>query len=269
MIAPVAALLAISTTALAANATFYPTMNMTDTDGDPIQAHGGAILHSANNNDSNWYWFGEDKTGETTSGHFIGVSCYRSANFASWESVGHVLKPIAGTNISNDSIVERPKVLYNNKNDEYVMWFHSDNASYGAAMFVSSKVGPFSHRFTDSTPLRRVGVATSKTIDGQYSWRGSFKPFGNDSRDMTVWKDPDTGSGYLVFATTDNADLEIASLDSDYYNVSEGLYTFRDVYWEAPGIFKIDGTFYLLYSRQDGWTPTDNCECFCTFALMS
>ena len=133
--------------------------------------------------------------------------------------------------------MERPKVIYNEKNDEYVMWFHSDSSNYGAAM---------------------VGVATSKTVDGQYDWKGSFKPFGNDSRDMTIWKDPDTGSAYLVFATNNNADLEIASLDDDYYTVADGLYTFPGVYWEAPGIFKIDGIFYLLYSRQDGWTPTDN-----------
>lgn len=105
-----------------------------------------------------------------------------------------------------------------------------------------------------------VGVATSKTIDGQYTWQGSFKPFGNDSRDMTIWKDPDDGAAYLIFATNGNADFEIASLTEDYYNVSEALYTFSDVYWEAPGVFKIEGTFYLLYSRQDGWTPTDDCK---------
>jgi len=120
---------------------------------------------------------------------------------------------------------------------ESVMWFHSDTANYGAAM---------------------VGVATSKTIDGDYSYRGSFKPFGNDSRDMTIFKDPDGGSGYLIFSTNNNADFEIASLTDDYYNVSEGLYTFSSVYWEAPGVFKIDGTYYLLYSPQDGWTPTDD-----------
>lgn len=228
---------ACSAVANAANATFYPTINMTDSSGNLIQAHGGDIIKSSSSNDSAWYWFGEDKTGETTSGHFIGVNCYRSAEFASWDYQGAVLTPIAGTNISNDSVVERPKVLYNDKNEEYVLWFHSDNSSYGAAM---------------------VGVATSKTIDGTYSWRGSFKPFGNDSRDMTIWKDPDTSSAYLIFATNGNADFEIASLDDDYYNVAQGLYTFSGVYWEAPGVIKIDGIYYLLYSPQDGWTPTDN-----------
>ncbi|KAI7510133.1 hypothetical protein KC347_g4622 [Hortaea werneckii] len=226
-----------SMVANAANATFYPTMNMTGTDGNLIQAHGGDIIKSQDSDDTSWYWFGEDKTGETTSGHFQAVNCYKSADFSTWEFVGAVLSPIAGTNISSDAVVERPKVIYNDQNQEYVMWFHSDDSSYGAAM---------------------VGVATSDTIDGEYNWRGSFKPFGNDSRDMTVWKDPEDGSAYLIFATSGNADLQIARLTDDYYNVSEALYTFPDKYWEAPGVFKIDGTFYLLYSRQDGWTPTDN-----------
>lgn len=204
---------------------------MTDTDGSAIQAHGGNIIQ-AQDGDGSWYWFGEDKTGETTGGTFIGVSCYKSGDFSSWEYQGHVLSPIAGTNISDSRIVERPKVLYNDKNSEYVMWFHGDSSNYGDA---------------------QVGVATSKTIDGQYDWKGNFKPFGNDSRDMTIWKDPDDGTAYLIYATNNNADFSIASLDDDYYNVNETQYTFKGVYQEAPGVLKIDGQFYLLFSPQDGW----------------
>ena len=103
-----------------------------------------------------------------------------------------------------------------------------------------------------------VGVATSKTINGDYTWRGSFKPFGTDSRDMTVWKDPDNEDAYLIFASDGNANLKVASLDEDYYDVAEQDFIWEQVFWEAPGVFKIDGTFFLLYSRQDGWTPTDN-----------
>jgi hypothetical protein len=165
------------------------------------------------------------------------VNCYKSSDFVAWERVGHVLSPEAGTNISDSRIVERPKVIYNDKNSEYVMWFHADSSNYGAA---------------------QVGVATSKTVDGDYSWRGNYKPFGNDSRDMTVWKDPDNGAAYLIYATNNNADFSIASLDDDYYFPNASLYTFPGKYWEAPGVFKIDGVFYLIFSKQDGWTPTDN-----------
>ena len=148
-----------------------------------------------------------------------------------------MLSPQEGTNISESAVVERPKVIYNEKNSEYVMWFHGDDSDYKAA---------------------QVGVATSKTVDGQYDWKGNFKPFGNDSRDMTVWKDPDDSAAYLIYATNGNADFSIAGLDDDYYNPKENIYTFEGVFWEAPGVYKINGIYYLLFSRQDGWTPTDN-----------
>ncbi|KAI5356632.1 putative glycoside hydrolase, family 43 [Septoria linicola] len=221
---------------LASAATYFPLLNQTDTDGTGIQAHGGNIIQ-AQDGDGSYYWFGEDKTGWTNTGSFIGVSCYKSSDLNTWTNQGHVLSPIADTNISESRIVERPKVLYNDKNSEYVMWFHGDSSNYGDA---------------------QVGVATSKTIDGQYEWKGNFKPFGNDSRDMTIWKDPDNAQAYLIFATSGNADFQIATLDDDYYNVVEAIYTFDQVFQEAPGVFKIDGKFYLLFSPQDGWTPTDN-----------
>jgi hypothetical protein len=62
------ALVVCTPLARAANATFYPKLNMTDTSGTLIQAHGGAILQSASADDDDWYWFGEDKTGLTNSG---------------------------------------------------------------------------------------------------------------------------------------------------------------------------------------------------------
>lgn len=69
--------LAISTPlASAANATFYPKINLTDTENNLIQAHGGAILRSASSDDNNWYWFGEDKTGLTNSGRSVNISEY-------------------------------------------------------------------------------------------------------------------------------------------------------------------------------------------------
>lgn len=231
-----AALLAFCT-AVSQATTFFPLINMTDTAGNLIQAHGGNIIRSQDSSDSSWYWFGEDKTGQTTGGTFQGVNCYKSPDLETWEYQGHVLEPIADTNISSSMIVERPKVIYNDKNQEYVMWFHGDSSNYGAA---------------------QVGVATAKSIEGPYTWRGNFNPFGQQSRDMTIYKDPDDGSAYLIFATNNNADFEIASLDDDYYNVAESQYTFKGVYQEAPGVFKIDGVYYLIFSPQDGWTPTDN-----------
>lgn len=101
-------------------------------------------------------------------------------------------------------------------------------------------------------------MATSKRINGPYSFLYGFYPLGHQSRDMTVWQDPDTHEGYLVFATDNNANLAIATLNDDYTNTTAIISNFTNVYWEAPGVFHNDGSFYLLLSPQNGWTPTPN-----------
>ena len=53
-------------------------------------------------------------------------------------------------------VVERPKVLFNRSTGKYVMYVHIDAANYSEG---------------------KVGVATSDTIDGQYTYLGSFQPF--------------------------------------------------------------------------------------------
>lgn len=238
-----AILLALSAVAAVANAkkaVFYPNNNMTDTSGNIIQAHGGAIIQDRNaevRGPAAWYWFGQDNTVDTNFDGFEGVSCYKSEDMVAWEYLGHALATAANTSISTDAVVERPKVLYNAKTATYVMWFHLDNAAYG---------------------LAQVGIATSKHVDGPYTFVSGFSPLGHQSRDMTVWQDPDTHEGYLIFATDNNANLAIAQLNDDYTNTTKVVSNFTNVYWEAPGVVKRDGVFYLLTSPQNGWTPTAN-----------
>lgn len=164
-----------------------------DTDGNEIQAHSAGILKVG----STYYWFGEDKA--ANSALFSAVSCYSSTDLVNWERQDNALTPVAGTNISSSNIVERPKVIYNEKNDEYVMWFHSDSSNYGYAM---------------------VGVATADTPTGPYSYRGSFQPLGAQSRDESVFLDDDQ-TAYLLYASDNNQNFKIAQMDSDYYNVTE------------------------------------------------
>jgi len=64
------------------------------------------------------------------------------------------------------------------------MWFHSDSSNYGAAM---------------------AGVATSKTPCGPYTYRGSFRPFGAESRDMGVFQDSEYLLVLPIFALADVA----------------------------------------------------------------
>jgi len=140
--------------------------------------------------------------------------------------------------ISNANIVERPKVIFNKVNSEYVMWFHSDTSNYGAA---------------------EVGVATAKTPCGPYTYKSSFKPLGAESRDMGLFQDDDAAqTAYLLYASDNNQNFKISRLDANYYNVTAQVNVLTASTLEAPGIVKRNGLYYLFASHTSGWDPNPN-----------
>ena len=79
------------------NQSFSPGAVWRDTDGVSIQAHGGGVLFY----EGVYYWFGENKDGETSPGQnnwveAIGVSCYASRDLYNWENKGVVLRAVPG-----------------------------------------------------------------------------------------------------------------------------------------------------------------------------
>ncbi|KAJ7124820.1 galactan 1,3-beta-galactosidase [Mycena crocata] len=213
-------------------AVIVPGATWTDTSGNVIQAHGGGFLKV----NSTFYWFGEDKT--LNSALFRAVSCYTSSDMTTWTRQTDALKPIAGTMISTSNIVERPKVLFNKANSEYVMWFHSDTSNYGAA---------------------QVGVATAKTPCGPYTYKASWSPLGAQSRDMGLFQDDDAAqTAYLLYASDNNQNFKISRLDANYYNVTAQVNVLSASTLESPGIVKRSGRYYLFASHTSGWAPNPN-----------
>ncbi|KAF8917563.1 galactan 1,3-beta-galactosidase [Mucidula mucida] len=217
-----------------------PGATWTDTSGNVIQAHGGGFLKVG----STYYWYGEDKS--HNSGLFKAVSCYSSPDMTTWARQNDALTPVSGTSISTSNIVERPKVIFNTKNSEYVMWFHSDTSNYGGAM---------------------VGVATSKTPCGPYTYKSSWRPLGAESRDMGLFLDDDA-TAYLLYASDNNQNFKISRLDADYYNVSAQVNVISGSTLESPGIIKQNGIYYLFASHTSGWAPNPN-KYFTTSSLSS
>ncbi len=209
-----------------------------DTSGNVIQAHGGGVIKVG----SYYYLFGENRN---PNGTFKAVSCYRSADLKNWEYRGDVLtsSSAAELNVSN---IERPKVIYNSSTGKYVMWMHWENGvDYGQA---------------------RTAVASSSTVDGSYTYHGSFRPLGNDSRDMTVFND--NGTAYLVSATAVNANLNIYRLTSDFLGVDSLVQTlWPGQYREAPAMFKRGNVYFLVTSGATGWAP--NQQKYSTAASIS
>lgn len=166
---------------------FRPGEIWLDTDGRPIQAHGGSVFFEQ----GTYYWFGENKDADTISDEVVefqlakavGISCYSSQNMIHWKNEGIVLaaSQIQARESAALQVIEHPKVLYNPKIAQYVMWFHADYRSYQFA---------------------RVGIAVSDKPAGPYAYYGSVRPVNSDSRDMTLYQ-ADDGSAYIIFASSE------------------------------------------------------------------
>ncbi|WP_165986590.1 RICIN domain-containing protein [Streptomyces sp. YIM 98790] len=214
-------------TASAAPVSVLNGTQFTDPNGNPVHAHGGGILQVG----GYYYWFGENRQ---ENNRFRYVSVYRSADLRTWEFRNHVLTQSSAAELQNANI-ERPKVMYNRATGQFVMWMHKENGSdYSEA---------------------RAAVAVSDTVDGDYAWRGSFRPLGHMSRDITVFVDDD-GTGYMVSAARENYDLHIYRLTPDYTGVQSLVANpWPGGHREAPALFKRNGVYFMLTSGATGWSP--------------
>ncbi|MGW2488977.1 RICIN domain-containing protein [Streptomyces sp. NPDC001606] len=223
-----AAALATAGPAQAAAQTITNGVQFTDTSGNAVHAHGGGVIKVG----AYYYWFGEDRNADNT---FRYVDCYRSTDLRNWEFRGHVLSQSSAAELQT-AYIERPKVVYNAATGRFVMWMHKENGvDYSQA---------------------RTAVAVSATVDGSYSYRGSFQPLGdNQSRDLTTFVDTD-GTGYLVSSANNNDDLHIYRLTADYTGVDSLVANpWPGGHREAPALFKRGGVYFMLTSGATGWDP--------------
>lgn len=199
-----------------------------DTSGAPVHAHGGGMIEV----DGFYYWFGENRHPDGT---FRYVSVWRSSNLRDWQLRNHVLTQASHPELRLANI-ERPKVIFNQSTGQFVMWMHKENGrDYGQA---------------------RAAVAVSSTVDGDYTYLGSFRPFGQHmSRDITAFVDDD-GTGYMISAANENFDLHIYRLTPDYTQVAQLVANpWPGGHREAPALFKRNGVYFLLTSGATGWSP--------------
>ncbi len=215
-----------------------------DTAGDVINAHGGGIMY----HNGIYYWYGEAKgdstylyepvkTWECYRAEAKGVSCYSSVDLENWKFEGLVLPSTPedpASELHPSQVIERPKVIYNDKTKKFVMWFHIESPDYEKGM---------------------AGVAISDSPTDRFTYLGSIKPNGGDSRDQTLFKDDD-GRAYHIHSSEWNKTLYIGLLDKEYTKPS-GIFTrnFINESREAPAVFKHDGKYYLVSSGCTGWDP--------------
>lgn len=252
--AALVALLALPA-ALCAAQVFQPGEVWRDTDGNPIQAHGGGILMHSNM----YYWHGEDRTPGGTGA----VACYSSTNLYDWKREGVSLSrdalPHPAGSRRGGTFVERPKVIYNPATKKFVLWMHLEQGRYTYA---------------------RAGVATSDHPAGPFTFLHAIRPitnnfnfdtnsptrqheFGGTFRDMNVFVDDD-GRAYVFYASEDNWTMYVVRLNAEFTGPEQP--TVEGKTWarifvrqmrEAPAPFKHNGRYYLVTSACTGWKPNE------------
>jgi beta-galactosidase len=203
---------------------FKPGGKWLDTDGVHIDCHGGNIIYV--DHLKTFYWYGEHR------GEPRGASCYSSTDLYNWKKEGVVIE-------KGDILVfERPKVIYDEANERYVMWFHYDGILNGR-----------------NYGIAELGVAVSDTPTGPFVIQDHYRPNGHESRDIGWYFEPDTKKAYIGYAADHvNRTIRIVELSEDYLSTTTNDVDI-EAHCEGPGILKKDGTFYLLTSQCSGWTP--------------
>ena len=259
---------------------FTPGELWMDSNGQHINAHGGGILYK----DNTYYWFGEHKIeGDEGNRAQVGVHCYSSSDLYNWKDEGIALAVDTvneSSEITKGSVIERPKVVYNEMTGKYVMWFHLElkgqgySAARTAVAVADNVTGPYeyirSYRPNPHTwPVNAVAKDTlvpeggeesldnlpgeEKAIAGYYLRRDY--PVGQMARDMTIFIDDD-GTAYSIYASEENYTLNISELSDDYTSFTGRWYRlFPGGHNEAPAMFKYGGKYYLITSGCTGWAP--------------
>lgn len=213
-----------------------PGLPWLDDRGRPIQAHGGAVVRHGDA----WWWFGEDRSPDNDPA-LRSVACYSSTDLMNWKFRGQVLRLADPENFGPEWTLERPKNFPCATTGKFVMYFHLDSRLPGHASRYS---------------IARVGVAVADTIDGDYRYVRSFRPFGKESRDIGQFLDDD-GQAYLIYESRPTKGFYIARLTGDRLDVQDEV-AFIPSPIEGGAIVRHEGLYYCIGSHLTGWWPNAN-----------
>jgi len=233
---------AINAVAVEPGKTIRPGEIWPDDRGQHINAHGGGILKVGDT----WYWFGEYRPKDEEPGKRY-VSCYSSTDLVNWKFRGLPINSTAPDGLGPHWVLERPKVYYNAKTKKFVMWMHIDGPR-----------NPYERdpKETANYSIARIGVAVSDTVDGSYKFVRTFRPLGQESRDIGQFVDDD-GTAYVIFESRPTGGFFIAKLSDDYLSVAEKT-AFIRARIEGGALVHYNGLYYLVGSHLSGWAPNPN-----------
>jgi len=216
---------------------FHPGAEWLDTNGKPIQAHGGSII-SAND----WfYWYGENKefTVDKNSPQSWGIRFYRSKDLYNWEDLGSLIPPDTedpDSPLSPKGFPERPHILFNPRTREYVCWIkiRRDDPQYRCVLVADQITGPY----------RMV--------------QRRLLPAGMAAGDFDIVADPDSGKAYMYFEH-DHKELVCIELTDDWRATTDRFTTHFQASppdtTEGIACFRRHEKLYLTASGMTGYFP--------------
>lgn len=207
-----------------------------DTDGTPIEAHGGALYYE----NGVYYWYGENK--DHTDGKngvwTWGLKYYSSTDLYNWKYEGYLIAPDTENEASMlhpARRMDRPHIIKSPATGKYVCWLKYSGEDACFCLFTADAFG------------------------GPYTVaKECFRPFGKKVGDFDIAVEED-GRAYLLF-DSDHAGLTGAWLTPDYLDVTGepalhcgGLHP--PYCREAPAHFTRNGKHYLFTSGMTGYLP--------------
>jgi hypothetical protein len=215
------------TGALATGITFM------DTDGKAVNAHGGGIIKVG----STYYMHGEYFLSTTTDNNFNGFSMYSSQDMATWKNEGIILPQQASGQLGPNRKGERPHIIKCPSTGEFVLYAHSADTTYQVD--------------------KEVVYATSATVNGQYSFKGSLTNAGGTiaaHSDMSALTD-----GNNAYVVTESGHVYTLAADCHSWLSDTTVAVNGDSGGsEAPTVFKAGSTFYWIGSYKTGWRANNN-----------
>lgn len=217
---------------------FHPGEVWLDTEGKPIQAHGGSVIFA----EGKYWWYGENK--EFTDGKSeiwtYGIRAYSSADLYNWDDEGLIIPPVLddrNSSLHPEQYIDRPHILYNERTKKYVCWI----------------------KVMRQYPDQAETVLVADRMKGPWTIvREGYHPCGMYAGDFDLVK-ADDGKAYYYFGRP-HTELICADLDEDYTGCT-GYYSTHfpgrrpPFAREAPAYFTRNGKHYLFTSGTSGYWP--------------
>ena len=194
--------------------------------GATVQAHAPGFVRVGDV----WYMVGEDRSNSWNPD----VNLYSSTDLVNWKYEKKIIQNgVTSPELGSSRMIERAKLMYNEKTGKFVVWCHWEASNYGAS---------------------EAACFTCDRVDGAYQLEWSGRPQGIKSRDCNVFVDHD-GTAYFISTTEENQHLGLFQLDDDYLSTTSHTRLFGGQRREAPAIVRIGDNYFMFSSACSGWDP--------------